>query len=541
MNLEAQFGELRSFLEKKPSSRTFDLILQLLEAGAKTNEAKVRAEWLPYAAQRLERWPDHARLCPKTRNAEYIEGDALWHSLVRGLDFVGDKMGKNQMEEFLSTPGLEQLTSLDMRSTSMTWDKVSEFATRAPFKLERFGFRRVSSIDRPALDTLFSSEMLSQCEEFTMRGWDKIRADVFDSLIAHFPLQRLRVLDMTGGVVSTKQLKNMLATGQLDDLEELHMGVWVSDKRRTGFIDAIVKHGGLTKLRVLHVENHKPKEIEALAACEGFSNLRELCLYGELTTESLEQILESPNLPALESLRVELEASTAHTSLALLSSSSAVENLKKLHLCVYESGALVTRQHYLDLVDSPNLSNLTHLALTLGSEDVIGPLLGTSNLPNLEELMLVSVHGNEKDLQRQCDEAFANVTLPKLTRFVINDFRNTGAVIESLGKSPFLARLEGLRVHQCKAARMVDLFKSPQLANLEVLDLSLFGYPESRQVLPKLAQCEHLGSLRCLLLDSQYRIADLATHCAENEHTLPELLHIGCPEYAMFQANDWME
>ena len=57
MNLEAQFGELRSFLEKKPSSRTFDLILQLLEAGAKTNEAKVRAEWLPYAAQRLERWP----------------------------------------------------------------------------------------------------------------------------------------------------------------------------------------------------------------------------------------------------------------------------------------------------------------------------------------------------------------------------------------------------------------------------------------------------------------------------------------------------
>ena len=67
MSLEEQFGELRSFLEKRPSSQTFDLIIQALEAGAKTNEDRVRAEWLPYAEQRLASWPDHTRLCPKSR------------------------------------------------------------------------------------------------------------------------------------------------------------------------------------------------------------------------------------------------------------------------------------------------------------------------------------------------------------------------------------------------------------------------------------------------------------------------------------------
>ena len=106
--------------------------------------------------------------------------------------------------------------------------------------------------------------------------------------------------------------------------------------------------------------------------------------------------------------------------------------------------------------------------------------------------------------------------------------------------SPLLAQLTSLRLQNVKAARLIDLFKSPNARNLEHLDLSDVGYPESRSVIPSLSHATQLGSLRYLIMDSNYRVDDLRERMGESEGTLPELLHVGCPEYALFQSQDWL-
>jgi hypothetical protein len=541
MSVKEKFGELRSFLERKPSSRTFDLIIQALEAGASDNEAKVRAEWLPYAQQRLESWPDHTRLCPKTRNAEYTEGNAIWHSLVRALDFEGEKMGKSQMDDFLAAPGVEKITCLDMRSTSMTWEQVTEFAERAPFELERFGFRRTSGVDSDALTALFTSDMLSRCRELNLKGWDKIKAAAFDALIPNFPLQHLRVLDLTGGATSIKRLQEMLDTGKLEDLEELYLGIWVSDKRRKGFIDKLVKHGGLSKLRVLHVEDHKEKEITALAKCEAFGNLEELCLFGMLSTASLEQLLESPNLESLRSLRVVLDHKEIKSSLAALRSSPALQKLERLHVTWRTFNEPLERQDYIDLFESPNLANLTHLSISLGRQDLLGPLLASSRFVDLEELIVNVRQGDGEELAESCKEGIDNLVLTKLTRLALMASRNTGFVLDTLKGTPFLGQIKSLRLQGCDMSTLNAFFDDPVLGNLEMLDLSILGYAASQECVPAISQAKHLDSLHYLLLDSAHRISEFNEYCEEHGSPLPDLLHIGTHENPIFELDNWIE
>ena len=540
MSLEEQFGELRSFLEKRPSSQTFDLIIQALEAGAKTNEDRVRAEWLPYAEQRLASWPDHTRLCPKSRNNEFVAGESIWQSLIRALDYVGEKMGKNQMEDFLAAPGLEAITCLDMRSTSMTWDKVAEFAERAPCRLKSFGFRRVSSLDDAALVTLFSSEMLAGCEHLNFRGWDKGATQVFDVLMAHFPLSNLTRFDLAGGVISSRKLGELLATNQLDNLEVLDLGTWVSDKRRTGFITKLAKHGGLKNLRELHIEGHKPKEIEVLAKSDAFTELRALDLRGELSTKSLGHILESEHLQNLESLHAYLDAESAASSLAMLAASERLQRLRSLQITWYGGESAIPTKTYTDLFDSPHIANLERLAITLDHADALPTLFASTQLSSLQELILSDVGGTQEAFKTAAREAFGASSLHKLSRLSSGSYYNGDALAEELIMSPLLAQLTSLRLQNVKAARLIDLFKSPNARNLEHLDLSDVGYPESRSVIPSLSHATQLGSLRYLIMDSNYRVDDLRERMGESEGTLPELLHVGCAEYALFQSQDWL-
>jgi len=540
MSLEERFGELRSFLEKRPSSQTFDLVIQALEAGAKTNEDRVRAEWLPYAEQRLASWPDHTRLCPKRRNDEFVAGESIWQSLIRALDYVGEKMGKNQMEDFLAAPGLENITCLDMRSTSMTWDKVAEFAERAPCRLKSFGFRRVSSLDDAALVTLFSSKMLAECEHLNFRGWDKGATQVFDVLMAHFPLSNLTRLDLAGGVISSRKLGELLATNQLDNLEVLDLGTWVSDKRRTGFISKLAKHGGLKNLRELHIEGHKPKEIEVLAKSDAFSELRELDLRGELSTKSLGHILESEHLQNLESLRIYVTGKDAADCIAMLAASERLAGIRSLHLSWYANDGNVPKQTYADLFESPHIVNLERFAITLDRADALPLLFHAEKLANLQELLLDEVDDSDDALKMAAREAFEATSLRKLRRFSSCLYKNGDLFVEELIMSALPEQLTSLRVQNVKAARLIDLFKSPRTRNIEHLDLSDMGYPESRDVIPSLSKATQLKSLRYLIMDSHYRVDDLREHVGEHGYNLPELLHVGCPEYAFLQSRDWL-
>ena len=541
MGLEKQFGELRSFLERKPSSRTFDLIIEALEAGASDNEAKVRAEWLPYAQQRLESWPDHTRLCPKTRNAEFVREDALWHPLVRAIDFVGQKPDLDRVDAFLSKPAIAQLKCLDMRSVDMPWEQIVLFAKRAPFELDRFGLRRNGNYRNIRDSQIFTAKMLSRCQALDLRGWSRGQAGLFDALLRDFPLQHLRALDVSGGVMSTKRLREMLDTGKLEQLEELRMRRDHADKIRQGFIGEIVAHGGLPNLRVLQIIDHEHSEIEALATCEAFGNVEELRLDGDLSTKSLERLLESPHLTSLESLRIVLKARQVKASLAALASSPALKNLKRLHVTWNMINVELTPQDYIDLFESPNLANLTHLAISLTRQDALESLLGSSRLENLEELLITIAEGDEETLKSACAAAFHDVALTKLERFA-GVSENMGVLTACLADTPLLGQLKALRVEfDDQDDRLADLFHSPQLGNLEMLDLSRVGLLAMSTIFPALLQCEHLEALHYLLLASSHHINEFHRYRVEDDNNnLPAILHTGFPETVSFHTKDWM-
>jgi hypothetical protein len=137
-------------------------------------------------------------------------------------------------------------------------------------------------------------------------------------------------------------------------------------------------------------------------------------------------------------------------------------------------------------------------------------------------------------------EAFEATSLRKLRRFSSCLYKNGDLFVEELIMSALPEQLTSLRVQNVKAARLIDLFKSPRTRNIEHLDLSDMGYPESRDVIPSLSKATQLKSLRYLIMDSHYRVDDLRKHVGEHGYNLPELLHVGCPEYAFLQSRDWL-
>lgn len=64
---KAQFGELRSLLQQRPSKGLWELITGLLWRWAMQQDREaLESLALPYAHQHLERWPQHLRVAPKT-------------------------------------------------------------------------------------------------------------------------------------------------------------------------------------------------------------------------------------------------------------------------------------------------------------------------------------------------------------------------------------------------------------------------------------------------------------------------------------------
>lgn len=543
------FGELRSLLEREPSAASFDLMIQRLEAAARDDEGRTRAEWLPYIEDRLEQWPDIARLCPKHRLEDYEAGELIWCHLVRALDYEGVSLGKKRLEQVLAAPNVDLVTHLDIRSANLKWDQIATLATEATFKLKSFGFRRSSKIDGDVLDALFGSEMLSEVTDLNLRGWDKLPASVCSHFVEHFPLQNLRSLNVTGGVFSARTFKTMLETGKLDQLEVFRSGAWVLDKNSSGFMGLIAKRKTMKNLRTLHINEAKPKEIAALVKATHLSTLRELRIDNWLDAETALALLDAPHLSELETLQVGLEEEGSATFLRGLATSPLFTSLTSLHLTGFNDEPSKDMIEALRaLLESGALANLTRLAIPINSASELDTLTHHSeSLANLQQLMLI-VYADDHNTTMEASAAqfFGKAHLPNLEELLIDSFDHLSAFLNILRDSPCLKRIKKLKLisggesgRTSFNAHMTHFLSSPHLTGLTTLDLTTDISHNAREFMPGIVAAPHLDAIESIVVGNHVYVP-YAREELMNSPYHPEFLHVGHLEHPFFQQLEWL-
>lgn len=537
----SQFGELRSLLEREPSAASFDLMIQRLDAAKSDDEARTRAEWLPYIEGRLSQWPDSARQCPKAKLKDYESGTPIWCHLVRALDYEGENLGKKRLDKILSAPQVSHITRLDIRSAKLKWEQIATLAAEATFKLKYFGLRRASGADWDVMGALLGSRMLSETESLSLRGWEKLPAGIATHLITHFPLRHLHSLDVTGGAITSRTFKTLLDTHALDQLQSFRAGIGKTGKRCEGFVELIARHDTMQNLHTLHVNETTPTEIAALTKAEHLSTLRELRIDSPLGREEVRQLLNAPYLVNLDELRLEIDLDHRFDFLSALPGSPVLSNLRTLHLDWSHEDHAQAHEVFGELLQSGALSNLTRLAISVDSKLMLDALLTHSEqLKGVRDLTLNHLGGSDVHFMNSVTDLFSGAHFPELESLILAVSQRDRAIIEALASSRLLGRLKRLKCMGGTELNMARLIKSPHMGCITDLDLSPYDYPMTNTLLPALYKAEHLHALETLTLDSHHRVDDFLSGLSNTPtHHLPEHLHMCHPEDYYLQQLDW--
>lgn len=537
MTPSQRFGDIRSLIEQGPSEMAFDLICQHVELAAEEAGAPIQEVWLTYLKEKLDTWPDAARLCPSHLLDTFERGESLWGELVRALDFSGSSLSRERVDALLALPDIASITRLDLRSTNMPWELLADFVARAPFQLEHFAFRRVSAIDRAVLIQLFSSPMLAALTSLNLRGWDKISSEVFELMLERLPLERLRTLDVSGGVVSAKRLKQLLDSGKLDQLEVLLIDPWTSQKACAGVIDVLARRPQLTALKTLHVPEMKSKETRALAKATHLATLRELHIGHLDDAAALEGLRDAP-FTALESCRLGLPHRLTASQAALTASLPWLATLRRLQLTVgWETAEDVSLTPLLESEHFPK--QLEHFAIDISDPSQLAELARAPHLAGLVELHIAldTPYGSEEALR-----AFFDAPLwRELDTLALGASRASSRVIPPLLRSSLMGRLRQLRLSvQAPAEQLDALFVAEGLEKLETLSLWDDYMLTSGRHLPLLSTSPRTARLRRVDLNHEATAAALRHMMARPESTLPQPLHIHTPEVITAQRLDWL-
>lgn len=536
MTFEQSFGEIRSLLDQQPSRMGFDLICQHIDAASADDAQRVTEEWFPYIDGRLESWPDSTRLCPKQLIQKFEDGEPLWGSLVRALDYEGISLTKKRMEKLFALEHASSLTWLDLRSAKMKWDQIESLAADAPFRLKHFGFRRVSKIDWDVIDALFSSPMLSGLESLTFRGWDKIKADIYTHMIEHLPLTNLRVLDLSGGAITSRRLKELLDTGALDQLEELRVGRWVSEKGCTGILEAVAKRSSMTSLQVLHCTEAKTKEFKALRQAEHLSSLRELHIDSTIDLASVEHLVAAP-LHALEDLSIYFDKNCANAAFELLRGAKWLDQLHTLNIGWY-SYQTEEPARLSVLFDGSSFGSLRRLCLEVESAENLEELAAATHLDKLTDLSLCFAPSSD-DARIAAVKLFGAPHIANVTSLILSAQQRCDNLVNALIGSSLLGHCERLRINDASASVIEKLLDHGDFDNVQIFSVPITPTFDGSKILTAICNGQHIRDLRALELSGRYHIEDLLELRQQPDTAFPELMHITCPEYAHLQQHDW--
>ncbi len=284
---QAQFGALRSALQRAPDEAAWELIWRTL---AQWDEPALEQQALPYVTGHLRRWPDLLRTSPKP----WLE--ALLHhkpspawSIVRTLDTHGlvlgherwrwinrtllssnlrhvrarsTYLGQREVAQLVSAPGGQFLHHLDLTQTPLTEGCVQELARADALKSLRFlglgecrlgntGLRWLS--DAPALSSLQALGL--QNDRLGLHAMLGLREATF-----HATLQELDLSDNYLGARGAGALVEDARWRALRALRLKNCGLGPE-----GLNALLARPEALPALRVLDLTHNKLRDAGALA------------------------------------------------------------------------------------------------------------------------------------------------------------------------------------------------------------------------------------------------------------------------------------
>ena len=524
----SDFGELRGMLEQEPSVAGFENLIYFMEFhGSKGVSEQIRSEWLPYALARLEQsWPDATRECPKALLERYESGEALWCPMVRSLNFEGEGLAKKRTNRILAAKHMQGVTRLDLRSTRIKWEQLNEIAEAAPFgEIKHLAFRKSTrTVEYEALGDFFASRMVSRVESLSFRGWGRIQSDVYTLLVKRFPLENLKVLDLSGPrIISPKRLKELLDTGRLEQLEELYFRSDGSYSDYAGILEVLIEHGGLKKLRVLHVEGAQTKDLIALAQAACFESLEALILYrAQWDVGSLDAFVSSPYFPRLRHFVMECR----EEGLERVEAACAANFFERLETLVVDvlsmgikelEGARASLQAVDTLLESGQLRGVKRFALSYPYFWSRSPLPEDEQRAflarQLERLGTMEFEGLEA-LCYSADFRCGEVSLPEvflragyLERLeelqVMGDVFKAG-VLDALTDAPVDLRVKRLGLGFGFPVKEFERFvASEKFSFVEQLRVSEHVHEDCRKMLSCLADSDNASGLRQLIFKDQ--------------------------------------
>lgn len=408
---EDPFSKLRTLLTS-PGAESWDALLTLF---ADWEEQDTYSSALEYAEEHLEDWPGELCIYPQMPLSTLLEQPASWppFRLARSLFVESEKRLPRAIKALTRSPKLGHLERLSLRGAMLQKSSITQLSRWSPPPKLRVldlsycglgpkGCRplanatwleslrtlvlRENALSGESIHALMDSERLTQLTalDIATNPLTKLRLAQFAQ---SFPMlqtlhlagiglddaglaaltsdtqHNLHTLDLCGNSLTYRGAQVLAATTHLPALQVLYLN---GNRLGNRGVITLANAPLLRKVHTLSLAHVGVIEtgVEALLSSSTLTRLRNLDLsFNIIGRKGIETIADAPNLQGLESLDL-TGCMMEDATLALLAQSNALPSLRLLKLGYDGAFTTLTREGILHLARSPNLPNLTHIALS---------------------------------------------------------------------------------------------------------------------------------------------------------------------------------
>lgn len=459
----ADFGELRSVLQRPANPRTWMMLCDVVE---RMDAAELAERALPYLESYLQRWDDSLRVIPARWLPALFDGEVHPHMrIARTLDLRGRAIGS--------------------ATFSLLGGLLDELG------ITRLGLSGVGLSEQAAAD-LAAQPFMSRVESLDLRGGLKPGALI--QLMDSPHLGGLRRLDLSGnqalGPLDVHALARAPSVVALHDLR-LNM---VNASRERGLITALLHAPWAGTIETLALKRLSLDEQELRPLCMGsrLASLRRLDLSeNPLGAQEVATLASSPLMRQLELLRLASTRFDDEAAEALVGAGDALASLRALHVnaCPLRAAGAAT------LLRSPALEHLTELNLSRCRLDGEDELLTGAATQRLERLNLSHTHLRPRALTHMA----AAEELPALTSLALDGVVVDLHAARALGSAAHWGALKEVSMAGSSLGSwgFTTLLRAPWMPQLERLDLQQNVISAA---LPDLATARSWRALRTLHL-----------------------------------------
>lgn len=409
------FGELRSVLQRSPSTSTWNHLCELLD------ETAPRDELVAYLDDHLSRWPDMLREAPATWCVRALEGQTVpWWSTVRAVRLL--QPTNATIKTFFKSVDVSQITSLTLEnerpkrgSGRSKSGLVKELTKAGPLPNLKRVELRIGNFGVKSAELLAKAKNLTGLEALEFHS-AQLEEEGFRALAGSKTLPPLKSLVVGYDSIDDRAQIALLESPLCAELERLHIepgsGASVfaqlagapcaSTLRELRLLTMGDNDKLLDALGVL-VESPLVEQLEVLEIChEIFSgalgqkllsspfsqHAREICVRStsQMSEEDVERLLSTP-MPALRALRLP-QSHSSHNVWRALAGSPNLATLETLHL---HAPAASEQEHIDVLGETRNLRvlDISYPGNEHLTDEVFVRVFEAADMTHLESLRVV--------------------------------------------------------------------------------------------------------------------------------------------------------